>query len=84
MNTFEYKNINPFKYYERLQNERQKYKRVCSCGCVSVMPKASKNTKGYIVCRWCGKKLFINDTEQKKHDEQVKRENFRMKMWSLI
>jgi len=54
------------------------YTKKCSCGhSVSVYPSMKKD---YTICTWCNKKVFKDDTQQKIHDEKVKKENFRMKL----
>lgn len=61
-----------------------KYKRTCSCGCVTVIPTVIKNKKDYKICRWCGKKLFKDDEKQNAYNKQVKAEDFRVKMWDAM
>lgn len=71
-----------FKDIQKIEDERNEHKKTCSCGCVSVIP--PKTRKGYITCRYCGKKLFKDDEKQRIQDAQVEREDFRLKMWSAL
>ena len=73
-----------FKDIQKLEDERNEYKKTCSCGCISVIPPKTRNKKGYITCRYCGKKLFKDDEKQRIQDEKVEREAFRLKMWSAL
>lgn len=66
----------------KLEDERIKYRKKCSCGHTMVVLPTLK--KDYVVCSWCKKKVFKDDEKQKEHDRKVERENFRMKMWGML
>ncbi len=66
------------RYFETITN----YTRKCSCGCsVTIFPTTKRE---YIVCRWCGKKVFKDLEKQKQQDRKVEGENFRMKLRTMI
>jgi hypothetical protein len=66
----------------KLQNERNKFKRKCSCGhSVIVLPIGKRE---YVICGWCHKKVFRDIEKQKLQDQKVEREAFRVKMWGLL
>lgn len=68
----------------KLYDELTKHRKKCSCGHSIIVLPASKNHKDYVVCNWCHKKVFNNEEKQEEYNKQIKRENFRMKMWGLL
>lgn len=73
-----------FKDRLKLENERMNYRRKCSCGhSVFILP-GYKNSKDYVICNWCHKKVYNTDEKQKEHNKKIERENFRLRMWELI
>lgn len=73
-----------FKEEIKLQEALTAHERKCSCGhTISTLP-AAKRHKDYVVCNWCGKKVFSDPEKQKEQNKKVERENFRMKMWNVL
>lgn len=74
--------VNSFKDEEKIQDTLTDYKKKCSCGhSVIVLPTTKKD---YVTCRWCGKRVYKDDAAQAEHNKKVERENFRLKMWSVL
>lgn len=73
-----------YKETQRLENARNACKRTCSCGCTSVLPIGTKNNKDYVVCRWCGKRVYRDEAKQLEHNKKVEKENFRIQMWNML
>lgn len=71
-----------FEKLQKLENERSKYKVMCSCGRKTVM--LPTMNKEYVVCSWCHKKVFRDEEKRREQEKKVHREDFRMKMWSLL
>lgn len=66
---------------QRLIDVRMQFKRTCTCGhTMAIYPTMKKD---YIVCSWCGRKVFKDIERQKEHDEKVKRDEFRLKMFGM-
>lgn len=74
-----------FHNIRKLETENSKYKKTCSCGHVMVVyPNVRKGYRNYVICRWCGKRVYRNAELQKQQDEQVKKEAFRMELWRTL
>lgn len=71
-----------FKDELKLQSLFSNNKRKCSCG--HSVDTISTHKKDYVICTWCGKKLFKDAKKQEDYEEKLKRENFRMKMWNTM
>lgn len=68
------------KFEEKLHSIKSNYNRKCSCGhSVSTLP-IHIYKKNYVVCTWCGKKVFKDIEKQVEQDEKIKREEFRFKL----
>lgn len=79
------------KYFQRgwanerkLHSELVDHRKKCKCGHTIVTLPAAKRHKEYIVCNWCGQRVYDDKQKQQEHDKKVERENFRMKMWGLL
>ena len=75
------KNRNAYGNEQKLINALSELKRTCSCGCVTVVGAPNCD---YLICRWCGKKVFLDEQKQIEHDKKVERENFRTNMWKML
>ena len=73
-----------FQEEERLQQILASHKRTCKCGTAAYALPSTMNGKDYVICRTCGLKIFKTDEKQKEYEEQLKRDEFRLKMWGLL
>lgn len=76
------KNRNAYGNEQKLVDALNEYKKICSCGCRSII--VASNKRSYAICRWCGKKVFMDEQKQIEHDKKVERENFRTNMWKML
>ena len=67
-----YRNIN-----RTIDDNISKARRKCRCGHSIIIKKVFKNCD-YFICNWCGGRLYYDLEKQKVHDEQCKKEEFRM------
>lgn len=73
-----------FKEVEKLHDITSTYKRKCSCGhSVSTLP-IHVYKKDFVICTWCGKKVFKDIEKQTEHDEKLKKEDFRLKLMNAM
>ena len=77
-------NIRGWNTERKLHDVLTEHRRKCSCGHTITTLPASKHHKEYIVCNWCGKKVFKDEEKQKEYERQLKRENFRTEMWRVL
>lgn len=69
-------------YTERLHEEASKYKYYCKCShSVVIYPFEHRDNKE---CDWCHRLVFNDAEKQKKYDEKLKREEFKLKMYKLM
>lgn len=61
---------------QKVEEELIKCRRLCKCGhSVTVAPGLIRGE--YIICTYCGGRMYKDLSKQKQHDKKVKRENFR-------
>lgn len=63
---------------QKLDEVMMQYKKHCKCGHTQIVPPCIKGD--YILCKWCGGRLYKDDKLQQLHDEKVERDNFRFKL----
>lgn len=59
---------------QRLDNAVANLKKKCKCGHTRVVPYSSKYE--YVICTWCGSRLYHDDLKQKEYDKKVAKNNF--------
>lgn len=61
-------------FNQRLDNAVANCKKKCKCGHTKVVPYSSKYE--YILCSWCGGRLYFDDDKQKEYDDRVAKNDF--------
>lgn len=65
-------------FYQKLDSAVSNYKKKCKCGHTSVVPHSSKYE--YVMCSWCGGRLYFDDAKQKEYDKKVAKNDFMFKL----
>ena len=65
-------------FNQKLDNILADYKKKCKCGHTKVVPYSSKYE--YLICSWCGRRLYFDDAKQKEYDKKVAKNNFMFKL----
>jgi len=58
------------------------FKKRCRCGHTQLVPKLKE--REYILCSWCGGRLYFNDKKQKEYDRKRDCDEFRSKFKKYI
>ena len=53
-------------------------KKKCKCGHIMLVPYSSKHE--YVICNWCGGRLYFDDAKQKEYDDKVAKNEFMFKL----
>lgn len=69
-------------YNQMIADNLAKGKRKCRCGHTVILP-IFKNCD-YVICNWCGGRMYYDVVLQKEHDKQCEREEFRMAIRNKI
>lgn len=59
---------------QKIDNILAKYKRKCKCGHTKVVPPTNKYD--YVICSWCGSRLYWDDEKQRSYDEKTAKNEF--------
>ena len=65
-------------FNQQLDNAVEKCKKKCKCGHTKVVPYSSKYE--YLICSWCGGRLYFDDAKQKEYDDEVAKNDFMFKL----
>lgn len=65
-------------FNQRLDNAIADCKKKCKCGHTKIVPYSSKYD--YILCSWCGGRLYFDDNKQKEYDDRVAKNDFVFKL----
>ena len=65
-------------FNQQLDNAVEKCKKKCKCGHTKVVPYSSKYE--YLICNWCGGRLYFDDAKQKEYDDEVAKNDFMFKL----
>lgn len=65
-------------FNQRLDNAVANCKKKCKCGHTRVVPYSSKHE--YVICSWCGGRLYFDDAKQKEYDKKVAKNDFMFKL----
>lgn len=57
-------------------------KKRCKCGHTQVVPYSTK--REYVLCSWCGSRLYRDDSKQLVYDNKVKKDEFMMKLRTCL
>ena len=57
-------------------------KKKCKCGHTKVVPYSTKYE--YLICNWCGGRLYFDDAKQKEYDDKVDKEEFKYRLNKTI
>lgn len=69
-------------WYQRVDDVTAKLKKKCKCGHSKIVPYSSKYE--YLICNWCGRRLYYDDEKQKEYDKKVAKENFMFNLKKYI
>ena len=61
-------------YNQKLESVLVKYKKKCKCGHTKIVP-PSRHYE-YLICDWCGGRLYHDENKQKEHNKKVAKDNF--------
>lgn len=78
----ERKNKKFMDFNQRLDDAISDCKRKCKCGHTKVVPKSNKFE--YVICNWCGGRLYYDDAKQKEYEKKVNKEEFKYKLNKTI
>lgn len=65
-------------FNHRLDKALGDYKKKCKCGHTKVVPYSTKYE--YLICNWCGGRLYFDDAKQKEYDDKVAKNEFMFKL----
>ena len=65
-------------FNQRLDDAIADCKRKCKCGHIMLVPYSSKHE--YIICNWCGGRLYFDDAKQKEYDDKIAKNEFMFKL----
>ena len=65
-------------FNQRLDNAVADCKKKCKCGHTKVVPYSTKYE--YLICNWCGGRLYFDDAKQKEYDDKVAKNEFMFKL----
>ena len=65
-------------FNHRLDKALGDYKKKCKCGHTKVVPYSTKYE--YLICNWCGGRLYFDDAKQKEYDNKVAKNEFMFKL----
>ena len=65
-------------FNQRLDNAVADCKKKCKCGHTKVVPYSNKYE--YLICNWCGGRLYFDDAKQKEYDDKVAKNEFMFKL----
>ena len=65
-------------FNQQLDNAVEKCKKKCKCGHTKVVPYSSKYE--YLICSWCGGRLYFDEAKQKEYDDEVAKNDFMFKL----
>lgn len=63
-------------YNQIIADNLAKGKRKCRCGHIVIVPISKKYD--YVLCNWCGGRMYSDPLLQKEHDKKCEQEEFRM------
>lgn len=69
-------------YNQKLDNALACCKRKCKCGHTKVVPFSIK--RDYVLCGWCGSRIYFEEEKQQKYDEKVAKDNFIFQLNKVI
>ena len=78
----ERKNKKFIDWNQRMDNVLTDLKKRCRCGHTKVVPKSNKFE--YVLCNWCGGRLYYDDAKQKEYEKKVDKEEFKYKLNKTI
>ena len=61
-------------WYQKVDDVTACLKKECKCGHRKLVPYSSKYE--YVLCNWCGARLYYDDNKQQEWDKKVAKENF--------
>ena len=65
-------------FNQRFDNAIANCKKRCKCGHTRAVPYSSKYE--YVICSWCGGRLYFDDAKQKEYDKRVAKNDFVFKL----
>ena len=65
-------------FNQRLDDAISDCKKKCKCGHTMLVPYSSKHE--YVICSWCGGRLYFNNDKQKEYDKKVAKNDFMFKL----
>ena len=65
-------------FNHRLDKSVANCKKKCKCGHTKVVPYSTKYE--YLICNWCGRRLYFDDAKQKEYDDKVAKNEFMFKL----
>ena len=65
-------------FNQRLYDAIANCKKKCKCGHTKVVPYSTKYE--YLICNWCGGRLYFDDAKQKEYDKKVVKNDFMFKL----
>lgn len=68
------KNNKYIDWNQRLDEAVSHLKKKCKCGHTKIVPYSNK--RGYVLCNWCGSRLYRDDKKQKEYDKRVNKAEF--------
>ena len=74
--------------YNRFRNDRKieeglaSCRRKCKCGHSTSVPYSSK--REYVICSWCGGRVYHDIKKQKQYDEKCYKENFKYNLNKML
>ena len=65
-------------YDQKLDNALVELKRKCKCGHTKIIP-YNKNFE-YVICSWCGARIYRDEEKQKNYDKDCEKKEFMFKL----
>lgn len=63
---------------QKLDNALATLKRKCKCGHTKIIPYSKRYE--YVICNWCGSRIYRDIEKQKKYDEESSKKDFLFKL----
>lgn len=67
-----------YNYYEAIC----KYRRLCKCGHTYIISPVCN--KDFVVCSWCGRRVYKNEELQKIYENECKKKDFKKRLTGIL